>query len=230
MASIDSENDIIREIRDIKQNMKSLSTRLDELTYDYVKMSAQSTEYIDGIFSTLHRYLTDTYHISESDSAEILHSIREGMTMGPISHTMSRITKYDTRVHYDSILYEWNGKRYMYVRADENSDNYYSGCDSYNGISVNELELESFEKYNWWKTDESIKKTVEWYNAIDLLERLIKKSKSHNNILDDLKSLPPELRLFRIMFDMQGRLHYLIKDNESIKSVYECVPCAAYYD
>lgn len=219
---------IQNEIRSIHTEIDTLNKNLDTLTWKYVQIEAQDIDYINKVFLKLQEYLIKYHSVVEADAVEILQTIRDGLTMGPIINNVSRLSKYDTHIHYDTILYEWKGQRIMYVRADRNTDNYYIESDSYNGMSMDELELEKSQVFNWWKSEYNVS---EW-KTIDLLEKLIKNSYTYientkssiSNIMDDLKTLPPELRLIRIVFDMKCSFHYLLHDEGSMYHVYQILP------
>lgn len=238
---------IQNEIKTLHKNINYLNKKLDTLTWKYVQIGAQDIDYINKVFLKLQEYLIKYHNVIEADAVEILQTIRDGLTMGPISNNVSRHSKYDTYVSYDTILYEWKGHKIIYVRADRNSDNYYKEYDDYNGMSIDELELEKSQAFNWWKTEY---KVSEW-KTMDLLEKLIKNSYPYmenttynpyystdipkpasviSNILDDLKILPPELHLIRILFDMKCNFHYLLHDEGSIYNVYQLIPNISSYN
>lgn len=94
-------------------------------------------------------------------------------------------------------------------------------------MSMDDLELEKSQVFNWWKTEYK----VSGWDTIDLLEKLIKNNGPViSNIIDDLKILPPELRLIRIIFDMKCNFHYLLHDERDIYHVYQIMPNMGSYN
>lgn len=106
-----STKDVIQnEIRIVHREIDALNEKLDTLTWKYVQIGAQNIDYINKIFLTLQQYLIKYHNVVESDATEILQTIRDGLTMGTIINNVSRRSKYDTHVFYDTILYEWKGQ------------------------------------------------------------------------------------------------------------------------
>jgi hypothetical protein len=220
----------IKEIkRDIYKSRKELEyakTKLDNNIFNYIYMRTRNTKYIKGVFDTLREYLVEYHSVPESDALEMFATFRKDITFGPITERLYRIDKHNNTIWYDTIVYGWGASHIAYVRADETSDGFQHDCTYYNGIDMRDFE--NYEYPSWWKTTHSYEDDPKkWYKIKTTLETYITNSTSEavtslghvSNIMDELRSLPPEIRLIRILFDMKEGFHYLLRNEENIESV-----------
>jgi hypothetical protein len=194
----------------------------DALTWTYVHTQASSPDFITVTLDKIRQYHSD--HNFAGSINEFIALCKEHLTMAPIKSRIYRISKYGTRVAYDTVLYEWKGKRIMYVRADENCDHYYKDCQYFNGFSLEELEIthSDFPQIGWWKMEEQPRLQIG-----DAIEKCVKSSVGRPACIrfdDHLAGIPDEYKLIVTLFDMcDTRYHYLLGE-DLIEDVEACCP------
>lgn len=194
--------------------IQALEKDKDDLTWAYVHRQASDSAFMDKTMDEIFTYLAK--HYNPETIKDFIGLCKENLTMTPVKTTLYRISKYSTRVKYDTVLYEWKGKRVMYVRASCNCDNYYKDCDTFNGFSLDEFEFtrSDFDALAWWKTD-----TMPTNYTIDtLVEKRIQSSdKRPARIGFDkcVADIPEEYKLIVALFDMsEGNYPYLIGEDK----------------
>jgi hypothetical protein len=174
------------------------------------------------------------YDVSQSDADDVLGLIRDGMTMAPVSQSLYRTAKYGIRVWYDTILFEWQGKRIAYFRINENNESFNDGDRDDNGFHMDKRDVDSFDNSMWWKTEYGSCEDKRYLNKLaNTVENMIINStddtyynckpKTPTNIIEELRSLLPEMRIIRLLFDMKDGCHYLIRNNANMVSAAEFV-------
>jgi hypothetical protein len=183
----------------------------------------------------LNTYLVKKYDVSQSDADNVLGLLQYGMTMAPVTQELYRTAKYGIRVWYDTILFEWFGVRVTYFRINENNESFNEGDRYDNGFHMDKRDFDRFDNSVWWKTEygsgedkrdiDKFSKTVEKMIINSTPDDIYysDKPKTPTNIIEELYSLPPEMRIIRLLFDMKDGCHYLIRNNTNIVSVAEFV-------
>jgi hypothetical protein len=194
-----------RRIKENELKIHELKQENEALTWQFVHEKATQKHVIHAEIEKIKQYVEKHYG-SDSAFVELLH---KNITMAPMTDSLFRMTKYNTRVSYNTVLYEWNGQRIMYIRADPNSDHYYSECDSFNGFDVGEIDTHS-----WWKTDTE---AIPDYNVVLAIEKAITSRKF------DCSNVPDMYKILVAIFDLNTRSPYLITDDILAKS-YEFLP------
>lgn len=201
------DNSILEQINENCKTINALKLETSTLVGQYVK--SQATKNVHEVIDKIKIYL-EKHYIVDSDFIDLL---RANITMVPITSRISRITKYNTRVFYDTVLYEWNGKRIMYIRADPNSDNYYKECDDFNGFEIDPSDFDCDERYyTWWKTDTDVHPEYKVEHAI---EKVIKstRSSSSRNYNDYIVGIPDMFKIIVVIFDLINGYPYLIGED-----------------
>lgn len=218
-------SDLKAKLKANRAAIQALEADTDQLTWAYVHGYASNPTCIDSALKEIKHYLSA--HYPAESITEFIDVCKKNLTMAPIKTRIFHISKYNTRVKYDTVLYEWNGKRVMYVRADGNCDNYYAECDAFNGFRLHDFELtrEEFHPLAWWKTDEpSIP-----YAMNTLVENRIRSSLCRpappigfDTVVADI---PEAYKLIVALFDLSdGDYHYLLCEDK-IKDVDCVIPC-----
>lgn len=195
-------------IRSNKRKISELVAENNVLTTNYILKQLRSADMIAETIDKIGTYLKSQY---DSGFESLLSSCRDHLTAMPVKNQIIRISKYGTRVHYDTVMYEWDGKRVAYVRANQNDDYYYDGCADWNGFTLKEFELSEDEKvenyvYMWntetahnWSNVSAIERNVNLQGVRDFSKRLV--------------DVPPEFQLIVALFDKSEYCHYLISED-----------------
>lgn len=219
MTSLD---DIRSKLKQNQLAMLDLENERDELTWAYVHAQASTPEFITKTLEKIETYLAD--HYSFKSYNKFIALCKEHLTMAPIKGKVYRISKYGTRVSYNTILYEWCGKRITYVRVSENCDHYYEGCDYFNGFHLNDFELtrSEFSPIGWWNMKD---KPV--YTIVDTIEKRIKASSKNIkgfSFIEQLNSIQDEYKLIVALFDSCDSIYYYLLDEDLIEDVEAFCP------
>ena len=190
----------------------------EELTWTYVHAHASPPLAIHSAVDGIEKYLRSHY---ASVDAAFIASMRKNFTLCPMTEKLFRITKYNTRMSYDLVLYEWCGERIMYIRADSNNDCYYEGCDSFNGFKLDaaEFDTDGDLRYNtWWKTA-----ALPEYAMVDKIEKCIKRRYDGSDFAERCEGIPDKYKPIVAIFDKSERVHYLICE-DILPRAYEFMP------
>ncbi len=203
---MESELAAIREaIARADAGVRQFQAEKDMHVWNYVKRQASQPEVIHKTLASIHDYLEKYYDNAES---ELFDLCAGHLTMAPITDSIWRMSKYGTRVKYDTVLYEWDGRRIMYVHGCSNSDHWYDDCDDFNGFS---LDRDGFDAAaSWWNTEIS----PPW-QILDILDKriAIRKGAHGGHFSDQLYGIPDEFKLLVAIFDASDYEHYLIGED-----------------
>jgi hypothetical protein len=198
--------------------IKALEKDKDDLTWAYVHKQASNLDFIEKTMNEISTYLGK--HYDPESVKEFIELCNMNLVMAPIQTHVFRISKYNTRVGYNTVLYQWKGKRIMYIRASSNCDNYYEGCDDFNGFSLRDFEFShaDFPQLAWWKTDELPSN----YTIDTLVEKRIKSSSNRPKPIGFDKcvaDIPDEYKLIVALFDLSDIGYPYLIGEEKIKDV-----------
>jgi hypothetical protein len=211
--------DIASSIRDISSKIAALESERDVLYYEYLKKSVntEKAKIVEAI-----RVYMDAHGFTNYERFISLASTH--LTMAPVGDLLSRNTKYGTVVTYDTVLYEWDNKKVMYVRANANCDNYFMDCDLFNRFAIDEMEYYPIQiSYGFWKSDKDVVKRYK-----DDIERIIKTPHQKKRDFEEYTSaIPPEYKLIVILFDVMEGLHYCIRE-EVVPNAIHHLPISIY--
>lgn len=218
-----SEADIRKRHEENQVKIKELEDQNDLYQQIYFHQISKRIAY--GYAKSITEYLQQHY----SDTEEFLKSYHQNITMCPFSAHLVTVSKYDTRIYYDSVWYEWKGSPIAYFAADETSDSFYDECKCWNG-----LESKRFKPpFPFWKTEDLpknsyIETTIQ--NAIDRTVELRKKNFHKPSFKDLVRDIPEEYHLIVVLFDKHfGYYHYPIHEelipHAQIFSLYKSNNC-----
>jgi hypothetical protein len=218
-------SDLKAKLKANREAIQALEVDTDQLTWAYVHGYASNPTCVDDALKEIKDYLAA--HYPAESITEFIEMCKKNLTMAPIKTRIFRISKYNTRVKYDTVLYEWNGKRVMYVRASGNCDNYYAECDAFNGFRLNDFESTrgEFPSLAWWKTDEPPIP----YAINTLVENRIRSSLCRPAPIGFdtcVADIPEAYKLVVALFDLSdGDYHHLLREDK-----IEDVACVMPYD
>lgn len=184
------------------QESERIKNEHDDVMYELVKLRARCREHINNVISAVQTYIVKTY--GDCDMG-VLNILRTGLTMCPMSVPLYRQcdNKRSMQIYYNALLYEWKGRRIMYVRADHTAEGYYDDCDNYNGFMfrIEDRDWLTVPKYSWWSTEGKGYETEDAnYDHECKIETIIKYNREH--ICTAIHTLPPEYWLIPIVFDL----------------------------
>jgi hypothetical protein len=219
MASLD---DIRSKLAQNRLARIKLVEEEDTLTWTYVHTQASTPDFISTTLNKVRKYHSE--HYTAGSFNEFIALCKDHLTMAPIKSRIYRISKYGTRVAYDTVLYEWNGKRIVYMRADENCDHYYKDCQYFNGFSLEELEISysDFPQIGWWKMEE-----LPTCKVKDAIEKCVKSSvrgAARIGLDAHLASIPDEYKLIVTLFDMCDSMYHYLLGEDLIEDVVCLMP------
>lgn len=207
--------ELISQIQANAAIIKKLKETNDELTWKYVHLKASDPVLISKTLDNISKYL-GKYYDSYSEFIELCKS---NLTMSPICHYIFRIdSKHNIRIKYDTILYEWNGKRVMYVRASKNWDMYYKDCNYWNGFDFDAFESDDLE-FMWWKTETD-------YLLMDHIEHQIELTthkRPKTSFADHVRGIRDQYKLIAALFDQSDYSHALLGSGD-IPDIYSFLP------
>lgn len=191
-----------------KTAIAKLKEESDALTWEYVRTGASDRRVIDESIAAIELYLKRHYTAIPEGFLELL---RANITMAPITETLFTISKYGTQIRHNTVLYEWQGKRVMYVRADENCDHYYAGCDFYNGFDLND-DMRADCKLPWWRTSTELKPKQYGMtmNIEAAVQSTLPKPPEQPKTFPDLSKIDDAFKILVPIFDLSERVPYLI--------------------
>jgi hypothetical protein len=205
---------------DLDVQIKDLQIKKNDVLYKYIKEKSNAS--IESTIANIGKYLHEANYVHYE---HFLEECKKHLTMCPISDSVRRETKYGSKVNYDSILYEWDGRRIMYVRADPNSDCYYSGCDEFNTFS-NDVISSCYPiifQYNFWDTEGAVD-----FDLQQSIEEIIISNKKNKKIKKNFKtltsSLPIEFCLIIAAFDLSYCNYHCCIGEEKITNIVHFIP------
>jgi hypothetical protein len=218
MVEAETESELISVLRANTIRIKELKDMNDELTWKYVHRKASDPTQIAETLDTISKYLAK-YYDSYSDFIDLC---KANLTMVPVYETIFQMSEYHTRIKYDTVLYEWAGKRVMYVRASKNWEHYHKSCDYWNGFSFESFDFDDLQNpsYPWWKTETD-------FLLMDHLEHQIElsasKRRSKPSFSEHVRGIRDQYKLLAALFDQSDYSHSVIGDGK-IPGVYRFLP------
>ncbi len=208
--------ELISQIRDNAAIIKKLKETNDELTWKYVNRKASDPYLISKTLGNISDYLGKYYN----SYSEFIELCRENLTMTPICQYIFGIdSKRNVRIKYDTILYEWNGKRVMYVRASKNWDMYNKDCNYRNGFDFNAFDDIEFPCETWWKTETDFR----LMDHIEYQIELTAHKRPKTSFADHVRGIRDQYKLIVALFDQSDYSHALLGSGD-IPDVYSFMP------
>lgn len=126
-----------QEYNQVQQQIISLKKHAAELEWQYVKATAPSAEITIAALKTA---------LAEGGftDLDVLDELTHHITAGPVCTSFQYCGKHETQVMCNSIMYEWDGQRIVYVFANDNN--------WFNGHTINR-ELLIGQVYDFWYED-----------------------------------------------------------------------------
>ena len=194
------------QLREYETNLsliQKLKLRNDDIQYNYIK--SRTPEIKEEFLNKMSSYL-DQEHFYNYD--QFLKDCAEHITWGPVSDIVTHITKYETIVHCDYILYEWDNERILYVRISPGSSYYYKELSQINGFCLKSIVKEL--PFSFIKSSNKHSMLL-----VDTLEKSIELSDNYKKNMDKnvkiiLEELDNKYHLIRMAFDCSSYNHYCI--------------------
>jgi hypothetical protein len=208
--------DLISQIQANAAIIKKLKETNDELTWKYVHMKASEPSLISKTLGNISDYL-GKYYDSYSEFIELC---KANLTMTPMCQSIFGIdSKRNIRIKYDTILYEWKGKRVMYVRASKNCDMYHKDCNYWNGFNFDAFDDVEFPCETWWKTETD-------FLLMDHIEyqiELTAHKRPKTSFADHVRGIRDQYKLIAALFDQSDYSHALLGSGY-VPDVYSFTP------
>lgn len=197
----ESEDELETQCVEKRTELRRIIKESDAIIYELVKLRAQCREHINNVLSAIQAHITKTY--GDCD-ASVMNILRAGLTMCPMSVPLYRQcdNKRWVQIYYHGVLYEWKGRRIMYVRADHKAEGYYDDCDGYNGFmyTIEDSDWLTAPKYSWWSTESGRDTYDDNYYHECQIETIVKYNREH--ICTAIRTIPHEYWLIPIIFDL----------------------------
>lgn len=202
-------DEIISQIRDNASIIKKLKETNDEMTWKYVHLGASDPSLISKTLENISDYL-GKYYDSYSEFIELCNA---NLTMTPMCQSIFGIdSKRNIRIKYDTILYEWKGKRVMYVRASKNCDMYHKDFNYWNGF-----DFDAFDdiEFPWWKTETDFLLMDHIEYQIELTDH----KRPKTSFMDHVRGIRDQYKLIVALFDQSDYSHALLGSGD-VPDVY----------